>query len=314
MTNGIYTLANDVVYDQLVALLNSFEVNVGKDFPVCVIAYDNQLEQVRAEVAKRNNVELLEDPEILAPWIEFVYQSWKTHPCAFQDWQARGKEVKALARHHRYAAFDSRSPFEKFIYFDCDVLVLNSLEFIFEELDKYDFVVYDFQYKHPRHVYNLESPKLFEIFPESQIRSEIFCSGCFASKREIFPKPQRDWIVEQLAAGETEILYFHAPVNSLLNYTRMRLELPICNLALHLPKVKVTGNCVTSSHFELNKNILYDKELRLTYLHYIGLSSQLFTRVCAGEDIDFPYRDIFLYYRYLDEPEKQPRFASSAQS
>jgi hypothetical protein len=37
MVNGIYTLANDVVYDQLVALLNSIEANVSPNIPVCII-------------------------------------------------------------------------------------------------------------------------------------------------------------------------------------------------------------------------------------------------------------------------------------
>ncbi|WP_375539518.1 hypothetical protein [Planktothrix sp. FACHB-1365] len=36
-SRGIYTLANDVVFDQLVALLNSIEVNISPDIPVCVI-------------------------------------------------------------------------------------------------------------------------------------------------------------------------------------------------------------------------------------------------------------------------------------
>jgi hypothetical protein len=33
---GIYTLANDAVYDQLVALLNSIECNYSKDVPLSV--------------------------------------------------------------------------------------------------------------------------------------------------------------------------------------------------------------------------------------------------------------------------------------
>lgn len=52
MTKGIYTVANDVVFDQLVALLNSIEVNVGTDTPVCVIAYDDRTEKVQAEIEK----------------------------------------------------------------------------------------------------------------------------------------------------------------------------------------------------------------------------------------------------------------------
>ncbi|HBL11493.1 MAG TPA: sugar transferase, partial [Cyanobacteria bacterium UBA11162] len=57
-------------------------------------------------------------------------------------------------------------------------------------------------------------------------------------------------------------------------------------------------------------HILYDKGHRLTYLHYIGLSSKLFAKVCRGENIDFPYRDTFLYYRYLHEPDKRPKFTT----
>jgi hypothetical protein len=32
-----------------------------------------------------------------------------------------------------------------------------------------------------------------------------------------------------------------------------------------------------------------------------------FTRLCAGEDVDIPYRDVFLHYRYLKSPEERPQ-------
>ncbi len=41
--DGICTLANDRVYDQLIALLNSIEVNGGKALPVCVYPYDDNI-------------------------------------------------------------------------------------------------------------------------------------------------------------------------------------------------------------------------------------------------------------------------------
>jgi hypothetical protein len=81
-----------------------------------------------------------------------------------------------------------------------------------------------------------------------------------------------------------------------------------------LPQEERTGCCVTSPHFEALDNILYDKEKRLTYIHYIGLSSSLFTRLCSGENLDFPYRDIFLHYRYLYEPSQRPVFTDSPKS
>jgi len=46
--NGICTLANDQVFNQLVALLNSIEVMLGKDFPVCVYPYDDRTHRQRS--------------------------------------------------------------------------------------------------------------------------------------------------------------------------------------------------------------------------------------------------------------------------
>jgi hypothetical protein len=312
--NGIYTLANDVVYDQLVALLNSIEVNVGSDVPVCVIAFDDRVERIRTEIEKRPNVELLNDPSLFEPWETFSYQVWQAHPTAFETWEAQGiKGVRRLGMNRRYCAFDVASPFDKFAYFDADVLVLNSLDRIFEELNAHDCVVYDFQYKDLTHIYNVNSPKLYEVFPESRLSSEIFCAGFYASKKGFLDREQRDWLVEQLNAGEAEILYPRAPNQSVLNYMMMRSGIEIYNLSLNLPPEQRTGCAVTSPHFEMRDNTLYDKGARLTYLHYIGLSSKLFEQVCAGENLDFPYRDLFLHYRYLHEPEKRPQFKGKPQ-
>lgn len=311
MTNGIYTLANDVVYDQLVALLNSIEVNAGKDVPVCVIAYDNKVEKVRAELENRENVTLLEDTSLFATWEEFSRQVWQAHPTAFKTWQEQGIQgVHRLGMNRRYCAFDPNSIFDNFAYFDADVLVLNSLDFIFEQLQEKDFVVYDFQYKDPTHIYNVNSPKLLEIFDKSRIESEIFCAGFYASKQGLFTEQTRQSLVSHLEAGEAEVLYMSAPNQSVLNYMTMRSNIPVYNLALNLPENQRTGNSVTSPHFERRGDVLYDKENQLTYLHYIGLKSSLFRRVCQGENIDFPYRDIFLHYRYLHQPEERPKFTT----
>ncbi|NJL38451.1 MAG: sugar transferase [Leptolyngbyaceae cyanobacterium RM2_2_4] len=308
MIDGIYTLANDVVYDQLVALLNSIEANAGEDFPVCIIAYDDKLEQVRAEIAKRKNVTLLDDPEIFAPWENFSTEVWKTHPTALKTWQEQKgiSGVYRLSCNHRYAAFDQKAPFDRFIYLDADTLVLGPLNIVFESLDEHNFVTYDFQYKDPSHIFNLQSPRLLKTFSQSRINSEIFCSGFFASKRGLFNEEQRKWIVSKLAEGDAEILYLAAPNQSVLNYMTMKLGMSAYNLAMHLPDPQRTGNSVTSSHFEQKDYVLYDRGRRLTYLHYIGLSSKLFRQVCSGVNVDFPYRDLFLHYRYRHEPENQP--------
>lgn len=308
MTDGIYTLANDAVYDQLIAFLNSVEVNAG-DYPIAVFAYDENTERIAAEIAKRPQVSLLKSAELFKPWEDFSYQVWETHPTALKEWRQQGIQgVRRISANHRYAAFDERAPFERFIYFDADVLVLNNLDFIFEKLQHHDVVLYDFQFKDPSHIYNVKSAKLYEIFPPERIVSEIFCSGFFAAHRHLFPRDKRQWLVEQLAQGEAEILYPRAPNQSVLNYMMMRSNLSIYNFAVYLPPEEATGCSVTSSHFEERDRVLYDHGNRLTFLHYIGIGADIFTKLCVGENLDLRYRDTFLHYRYLHEPELRPVF------
>ncbi len=303
--DGICTLANDRIYDQLVALLNSIEVNGGKAFPVCVYPYDDNTERIKAEIAQRPNVELFDDREVIDLWDNFAKSAWEPHPTAKERWlKAGSKGYHRFGTHRRYCAFDG--PFDRFIYMDGDTLLMSTLDRVFAQLDNYDCVVYDFQHKDITHVYEVTSPKLLEIFPQERLNQEIFCSGFYGSKKGLFDGERRNWLIEQLRAGEAEIVYPMAVDQPLLNYMMMRSNFSIYNLALQLPKEERTGCCVTSPHFQALDNILYDQGNRLTYLHYIGLSSSLFTRLCSGENLDFPYRDIFLHYRYLYEPSQRP--------
>jgi hypothetical protein len=308
--DGICTLANDRIYDQLIALLNSIEVNGGKALPVCVYPYDDNTERIKAEIAQRPNVELFDDREVIDLWDNFAKSAWEPHPTAKERWlKAGSKGYHRFGTHRRYCAFDG--PFDRFIYMDGDTLLMSPLDRVFAQLDNYDCVVYDFQHKDITHIYEVTSPKLLEIFPQERLNQEIFCSGFYGSKKGLFDGERRNWLIEQLRAGEAEILYPMAPDQTIVNYMMMRSNFSIYNLALQLPKEERTGCCVTSPHFQALDNILYDKGNRLTYLHYIGLSSSLFTRLCSGENLDFPYRDIFLHYRYLYQPSQRPIFTGS---
>ncbi|QLE56561.1 Npun_R2821/Npun_R2822 family protein [Nostoc sp. TCL26-01] len=311
MVDGIYILANDVVYHQLVALLNSIEVNAGKNFPICIIPYDDRLELVKEEIQHRDNVELFTDTKAITIWEDFSTKVWQTHPYAWQHWQEDGiPKVYRLGMHRRFCGFDGI--FDKFIYLDADILILNSLDYIFQQLNSHDFVVYDFQYKDLSHVYNANSTNLLNIFPQQRLESEIFCAGLYGSKRGVFDEERRNYLLSCLEQGEAEILYMNAPDQTILNYMVMRSGISSYNFARHLPKTEVTGCCVTSPHFQTRNNLLYDRGNQITYLHYIGLKSRLFNSVCDGENIDFPYRELFLHYRYLHEPEKRPQFTTKS--
>jgi hypothetical protein len=305
--NGICTLANDYVYDQLVALLNSIEAIAGIEMPVCVYPYDDRCDRIQKEIAHRPNVQLYADQDSIQSWDQFVREIWDAHPTAQQQWQKIGSQpYHRVGTHRRFCAFDA--PFDRFIYMDADTLLLGAVQPIFQQLETRDWVVYDFQRYDPTHVYNLTAKQLNRLFSDQRINTEIFCSGFYASRRNLFGQEQRDWLLSQLRQGEAEVLYPMAPDQTILNYMVMRSNIPICNLAIELSQEQRTGNCVTSTHFEEKEHLLYDQGNRLTYLHYIGLSAQIFQRVCAGENISFPYREVFLHYRYLREPEQQPVF------
>ena len=305
--DGICTLANDRVYDQLVALLNSIEAILGPEMPVCIYPYDDNTAQISTEIAQRQNVSLYNDQDSIQQWDQFVRDVWDAHPTAHEHWRQIGSELyHRVGTHRRYCAFDG--PFDRFVYMDADTLLMGAVEPIFEQLSKNDWVVYDFQYTDPAHVYNLSAERLAALFTPEQIQANIFCSGFYAAKKGMFNIQQREWLLEQLRAGEADVLYPMAPDQTMLNYMVMRMGISSYNFAHHLPPGKSTGCCVTSTHFVEREHVLYDKGNRLTYLHYIGLSSKLFSRLGAGENIDFPYRDLFLYYRYLHEPEKRPKF------
>ena len=300
--NGVCTLANDTVYDQLIDLLNSIEVILGSNTPVCIYPFDDQIEQIKAEIVNRPNVFIYEDSASIQRWDMFMQAASP---------QSINRKYRIYGGHRRFCAFDN--PFDNFVYMDADTLLMNSLDGIFQKLNDYDCVVYDFQFYHPEKVYNIESQKLFNVFEQQQIKSEIFCSGFYGSKRGLFDQEKIEWLLSKLKEGESEILYKTGD-QPVLNYMFMRSGIPIYNFAYHLPDSERTGSSVTSKHFEERDNILYDKGNRLTYIHYIGIPPSITEAVCLGENIEFPYRDLFLHYRYLHEPEKRPVFTAPSRS
>jgi hypothetical protein len=57
---GIYTLANDYLYDQVIALINSIRKNYDEDIPICIIPYDDNIKKLKSLVLE--NVFLFDDP------------------------------------------------------------------------------------------------------------------------------------------------------------------------------------------------------------------------------------------------------------
>ena len=306
--NGICTLGNDRVYDQILALINSIEVFAGPEMPVCIYPYDDRVDRLRELAQSRPQVTLYDSAASIQRWDAWVEQIWATHPTARQKWDAVGSAgVHRMGTHRRYCAFDG--PFDRFLYMDADTLLLSDPSPVFNALGSYGWVTYDFQHKDLSHVYDVDSPWMEKLFSAEQLRRQAFCSGFYGSRRGLFDPDQGQEILDWLQSGEAAVLYPMAPDQTILNYLVMRGGVNSCNLALTLPAAERTGNSVTSSHFTVKNHRVYDKGRPLLYLHYIGLSSKLFARLCHGENVELPYRDVFLHYRYLHDPENRPALA-----
>lgn len=315
--DGLYTLANDVVLEQVVALLNSIEANAGRradgsPYPVIICPYDDRLDRLRAAIADRPHVQLWDDPDSIAHWDRFAQTVWDNTPNYRERMKLAPGQYHRMGTHRRFVSLDG--PFDRFIYLDADTLVLQPLAPLFAALDEADWVVYDFQHKDPTHVYTVDAPVLTQTFSADRVAQEIFCSGMYGARRGLFPEERLTELLAQLRSGEAELLYPSAPDQSLLNYMVMRSNLRITNLALSWPKEQVTGNSVTSPHFVERSGQVFDRDRPLIYLHYIGLSSALFDRLCGGENLDIPYRDTFLHYRYLQHPEQRPALTGRPRS
>jgi len=305
MLNGIYTLANDVVYDQLIALLNSIEVNAGKEFPICIIPYDLRLDKVKAEIATRKNVTLFTDSQSLEYWDKFGEQVWKNYPRAQKQWRTWGlPENYRLQMHRKLCALDG--DFDNFIYFDADTLLMGPIDYIYEKLASYDWVTHDYQYSSDlKYVFDGSPDLIKQIFPESKLPSHIFCAGWFGAKKQVFSRNTLADLQELLQAGESDVMAMGGPDQSLFNYMVLRSDISYFNFAYHQPEI-ATGNH-WNSEFDVIDNVLYDQGRRITYLHYMSIGANTFTQLCAGHDMDVPYRDVFLHYRYLKSPEARPQ-------
>jgi len=309
--DGICTLGNDVVYDQLVALINSIEA-FAPDLPVCIYPYDHRTDNIAAFAATRPQVQLYADQPSIQRWDEFVETLWAFHPTARDRWAAVGSTgIHRMGTHRRYCAFDG--PFDRFLYMDADTLLLSDPAPLFAALDRYDWVTYDFQYKDLSHVYDLDAPQFGTLFSAEQMARQSFCSGFYASRRGLFDPADSADILAALAT-DAAILYPMAPDQTLLNYLVMRRQVASCNLARTLPAEQRTGNSVTSSHFQERDHRVYDGDVPLTYLHYIGISARQFAALCGGENIALPYRDTFLHYRYRHDPTQQPTLRGAPRS
>jgi hypothetical protein len=306
MNFGIYTLANDAVFDQLVAFLNSVEANVHSDIPVCIIPYDDRLTQVKQELATRANVTLFEDQVSIQRWENFAQEVWAAHPQGRQRSSAALVKVRRHAQ-RRYAAFDG--PFEKFVVFDADCLAMKPLDNLFAKLDTYDFVFDDWEHAKPAPVSALKLLPVAQSLdrPVAEIQSLLHCSSFFGSKRGLLDEQKLSELKQHLIQQQ-EVNWINGVAEAFLfSYLTLRGGFTQFNYTLSEDSQDRTGNCADADPFVEQDHVLYNQQglKPIHRIHYMNFGAEKFARLAQGEDVGMPYQDVFLHYRFLKNPEQK---------
>lgn len=192
--SGIYTLANDVVHDQLVALLNSIEANVDSKIPICVIPYDDRLAKVKREISSRTNVTLFDNHESIQRWENFAYELWEVHPRASQKNLKNSKWYQGHLQ-RKFVAFEGE--FDRFVFYDCDSLAMKPLNAVFEKLETFDFVFDDWEHKKKKSVaaLNIDKVKASGVYREEDIIPKLHCGSFFGSKKGLFSQKEIEFVL-----------------------------------------------------------------------------------------------------------------------
>lgn len=306
LKKGIYTLANDDVYDQLIALINSIRANYDRNIPICIIPYDDKIDKIKS--LKLDNVFLFDDPSSFEKWSNFASEVWNHERFLSRKtsaWYHGSNTIRKLC------SFDGQ--FEHFLYIDSDELVMSSLEDCFNKLTEYDCVFDDWE--HRKENCFLDTELIIRKYPSrtiQDIKTCCHCSDFFAAKANLLNSE----ILEQL---KIELIH-DAEVNFinergwwdevyLFSYITFKLNWKLFNYTLSKKPEERTGNIAGADPFVEKDWVLYNKqELKPVHrIHYMGYGSDGFKDLCRGEAIDIPHRDVFLHYRFLAEPEAKPQ-------
>jgi hypothetical protein len=313
---GIYTLANDTVFDQVVALINSIEVNISPDIPICIIPYNQKLDLVKQEIKSRKNITLFEDWNAIKIWDDFVNQLWDAHPREKESKLNRPGWYKGFV-HRKFTAF--HGGFERFVFFDADSLAMKPIDDIFDKLNTYDLVFNDWEHAKPKTVteVNLDIIQETTQLTEMALRHKLHCDSFFGSKRLYFDLEDLNIIKEKWI--EKQELNWVRPgswwsSSGLFNYMTIHGDRSIFNFTLSPDGNDRTGNCANADAFVNINNILYNQDglKPIHRIHYMSYPSADFARLCKGEDINICYQNEFLYYRFLKQPEQKPKILKPA--
>jgi hypothetical protein len=281
MDRGIYIIANDKVMEHAIACVNSIRCHDPKT-PIMLIPYDENYHDIAEKLNQDYGVELYPD-------LAFIDRLSKNLQEIFGgDFFARPNQFRKQACWF--------GPFEKFLYIDTDVVVFTKIADALDELENHDFLCYDYQHKGG--ISNVFTPQVIEknIFTEIELQ-DIFNGGFWASKKELITEADL-YDIFQECAEHPEYFDFSQKTSDqpIINYMILKRISKRFNLVRR--NGKGPGNWARTPHFQYDGMRLIDLKAGkpLDYLHWAGIKIQ------AG----CPYWDIWVHYRYLNDPAGPP--------
>ena len=209
----------------------------------------------------------------------------------------------------RHAAFDG--DFDEFVVYDADCLAMKSLDKIFSKLENYDLVFDDWEHRKSDDTCALDL-QLIELsgnFKASEVRQRLHCASFWGGKKGLFAQDLISFCQKCLVEKQ-EFKWIRSVSEAFLfNYMTLRCNYSLYNFATSDNPQDRTGNCADADPFVSIDHVLYNQQglKPIHRIHYMNYSSQNFTHLCQGEDVDIPHKQEFLYYRFLHQLEQKPK-------
>ncbi len=273
---GVYIVANDRVAENAIALMSSLRLH-DPEVPVFLIPFNDDHQQVASRLAELYDVQLFPDLDFLDCLTEKIGEIFP------RDFLALPNKMRKLA-----AWF---GPLDEFLYIDTDILFFTPVTDTLAYLDQADFIWCDYHYKR-----GLEDV-FTQVVPEQKIFTsealgDVFNSGLWGSKKSALSLEQLYDLLRECAAHYEYFDFASGCTDQpIMNYFVLSAIAKRLNIVKANPGEP--GSWGGSPHFEERDHVLFDGERPLRYLHWAG------TPMRAGG----PYRDLWTYYRYLNDPE-----------
>ena len=272
---GVYFLANNKVFEQVVAFLRSFRTH-NPDIPLCLIPFDSDFDRI-AELKATYSFSIFDDANLLASCDAI---SEKFHGFV-------------LGTYRKLVAWEGI--FDDFIYIDVDTVVIESVDFAFEHLKHGDYIASHSNLENIRCWVWKDSVYATNLLTPPQIEYSAN-TGFFVSRRGLLP--MKHCLAKVNGALELkDSMELDCMEQPFLNYLIVTsgyshtslLQLLMIGIA---PTVSLEWWAGTpDGHVDGGK--LYDPRGASVFLvHWAG-----FWKKSGGSSIGLPYKELWDFYR-----------------